>query len=500
MTFKVVYMNWALDQFRDLFDRAKSKALGSEVLEKGKELDKELRDDPLRFGDPTYSLPHLKLQYYIRTIGPLVVHYAVHQTERLLHAILDREASPRQLRPHLERLESERPVQCPLDRHHVRRLGRHPAQVNLSPAVATLDQLAPEQRAIIELVVQRQRLYDELGGMLDLPSSRVRELARDALVELAPVTARRVDPDRLGQLADYVLDQQSGAEQTATQAHLRRSEAGRAWMSSLLDSLGHMYDGGPPEIPEAEAEAPPRRRERERPKERERVRERPRVREPLRRPEPEKEPRRRPAALSPEALAAVRRRRIIGGLIGILAIAGIVVGILAITGGGSSKKTKSSAAAQRQPRILGELLLRPVNGKSGGNQGIAIVAQRGAERDLIVQAKLPPTKQGQAYEVWLYNSKTNAVPVGAQVTDQQGNYQGAGRLPADLSKFQAIDVSLQTIPDQACQRNPACLKRTSAHSGASVLRGLIADMRAPGRSGTATPGGQTTAPGTTTGP
>ena len=189
---------------------------------------------------------------------------------------------------------------------------------------------------------------------------------------------------------------------------------------------------------------------------------------------PGREPRRRPAALSPEALAAVRRRRIIGGLIGVLAIAGIVVGILAITGGGSSKKAKTAATAQRQPRILGELLLRPVNGKGGNNQGIAIVAQRGGERDLIVQAKLPPTKRGQAYEVWLYNSKTDVVPVGAQVTDQTGNYQGAGKLPADLSKFQAIDVSLQSIPDQACQRNPACLKRSSAHSGVSLLRGLVA--------------------------
>ena len=146
---------------------------------------------------------------------------------------------------------------------------------------------------------------------------------------------------------------------------------------------------------------------------------------------------------------------------------------------GGSKKAKTATTAQGQPRILGELLLRPVNGKGGNNQGIAIVAQRGGERDLIVQAKLPPTKRGQAYEVWLYNSKTDAVPVGAQVTDQSGNYQGAGKLPADLSKFQAIDVSLQQIPDQACQKNPACLKRVSAHSGNSVLRGLVADMRAP---------------------
>ena len=365
--------------------------------------------------------------------------------------------------------------------------------------MATLDQLPPEQRAILELIVQRNRSYDDLAGVLDLQPPRVRELAREALVGLAPVTANRVDPDRLGQIADYVLDQQSGAEQTATMAHLRRSEAGRAWTSSLVDSLAHMYDGAPPAIPEAE-EAPPRRRrrERERPRERPRERERPRVREPLRRREPEAERPREP--LSSEALAAVRRRRVGAALIGIAAIVGIVIGVIAITNG-SSKKTSKATAARTQPRILGELLLRPLNGSRRNNQGIAIVAQRGSERDLIVQAKLSPTKQGQAYEVWLYNSKTDAVPVGAQVTDQNGNYQGAGKLPADLSKFQAIDVSLQQIPDQACQRNPACLKRVSAHSGNSVLRGLVADMRAPGRAGTSpTPGGQPTTPGASTGP
>ena len=107
----------------------------------------------------------------------------------------------------------------------------------------------------------------------------------------------------------------------------------------------------------------------------------------------------------------------------------------------------------------------------------------------MVQAKLPPVKKGQAYEVWLYNSPTNAVPVGAQITDPKGNYQGAGKLPADLSKFKAIDVSLQTIPDQTCQRTPACLRRSSQHSGNSVLRGKLADMRAPSQTGATGPSG-----------
>src|SRR5918992_1558413 len=57
--------------------------------------------------------------------------------------------------------------------------------------MATLDQLSDEQRAIIELILQQGQSYDQLADSLGMPDSRVRELARDALVRLAPLTARR---------------------------------------------------------------------------------------------------------------------------------------------------------------------------------------------------------------------------------------------------------------------------------------------------------------------
>ena len=86
-----------------------------------------------------------------------------------------------------------------------------------------------------------------------MPEARVRELARDALVELAPVSVRGVETDWRGQLADYVLGQQSGPEATATKGHLRRSEAARSWARSLLDSLEQLYaNGSVPAIPDGE--------------------------------------------------------------------------------------------------------------------------------------------------------------------------------------------------------------------------------------------------------
>src|SRR5258706_549222 len=132
------------------------------------------------------------------------------------------------------------------------------------PRMATFDQLAADQRAIIEIVLRQNRSYDEIGEMLDLPPARVRDLARDALAELAPYTADFVDPQWRGQLADYVLGQQTGPEAQATRGHLRRSEPARIWAYSLLDALDDFYDEGDcPEIPVGETGGKARPRERE---------------------------------------------------------------------------------------------------------------------------------------------------------------------------------------------------------------------------------------------
>ncbi|MEJ7714672.1 MAG: sigma factor-like helix-turn-helix DNA-binding protein [Thermoleophilaceae bacterium] len=124
--------------------------------------------------------------------------------------------------------------------------------------MATFDQLSAEQRAIIELVLKQNQQYEQLATMLGLPTSRVRELAREALVRLSPVSAAAVDDDWRGQLADYLLNQQTGPEATATKGHLRRSEAGRGWARSVLDSLEQFYDPASlPTIPAGEPAGAP---------------------------------------------------------------------------------------------------------------------------------------------------------------------------------------------------------------------------------------------------
>ena len=298
--------------------------------------------------------------------------------------------------------------------------------------MATLDQLSAEQRAIIELILQQGQSYDQLADILGMPESRVRELARDALVQLAPITAKRVEEDWRGQLADYVLGQQSGPESTATRGHLRRSEAARSWARSLLDSLDGMYGDGLPNIPDGErgrakgrAPAPPR-------------------------PPGDARPRR----LAPTTGAVGRRRLLTAG--GVLAL--ILVGLLLwpvglLTGGDDDEGGSEQASGQN-------------GGDRGAPAGIAVVAQQDGRRQVIVQAaNLQPTQRGQAYEVWLYNSPEDARSLGAQVTDQRGTYQGAGPLPDNYQRYGFVDVSLEPID------------RNRAHSGQSVLRGPVGRIR-----------------------
>jgi len=351
--------------------------------------------------------------------------------------------------------------------------------------MATFDQLPAEQRAILELVIQRRQSYGDLADMLGMPTARVRQLAREALVELSSRSAARVDEDWRGQVADYLLGQQTGPEGTATRGHLKRSEAARLWALSLLDSLDHLYDERDlPVIPEGEA-APVRSRERDA--------EPPREREP-REPRPRRERPslslgglggrgERPARpLSADAETIVRRRRIAGAAAAATALLFILliwpVGLL--TGDDDGDGDSSSASADAQPQVLGQLLLRPQSGEKG--VGIALITEQDGERSLLVQARgLKPTKEGEAYEVWLFNSQDDATSMGAQLTDRQGNYQGAGRLPENYQDFQYLDISRETVDQNA------------AHSGDSVLRGRLADIQAAsGTDTTAAPEDQPT--------
>jgi hypothetical protein len=372
--------------------------------------------------------------------------------------------------------------------------------------MATLDQLPAEQRAIVELVVQRGRSYEALADVLQVPTDRVRELARDALSELSPRTASRVDEEWRGKVADYLLGQQASADQRFTRDYLRESETARAWALSLLDSLDPLYpEGSQPAVPEPEAPAEaepaaepkpePKKATKAAPTAEDRVRERARKKpEPVEE-EPEqdededeapvaKRPERKPRALSAEAQAALRRRRILGGVGAAVVLIGVVLGILAVAGvfsgdddNGSSGDqasttsttpgTATTANGQQPLQVLGQIALNPVNNAKA--RGAAYIVQQGKQRYLVVQAQVPPlpkTQKVAAYEVWLYNSNSDARSLGAQYTDTKGVLQGRAPLPADFAKFKNVDISRELFEE-----------KNTSHGNASVLRGAFASIQ-----------------------
>jgi Sigma-70, region 4 len=308
--------------------------------------------------------------------------------------------------------------------------------------MATFDQLSDEQRAIVELVLRQGKSYDELSDMLGLPETRVRTLARDALVDLAPITARGVEEDWRGQLADYVLGQQAGPEATATRGHLRRSEAARAWTRSLLDALEQLYpNGNVPAIPDGErgrrgAAAAPK-------------------------------PGGGPAsgALSPAGAAAIGRRRLLaaaGALVLILVVV-LVWPVGVLTGGDDDEPSEASTGSQNQSQ--------QAQGGDGGSiptrtEGQAIIArQQGATQILVTATGLEPSTQNTAYQVYLANSEEDRRSLGATVTDQQGNLQAGAPLPRNFEDYEFIDLASVTVQGRG--------QNQRFEDGPTVLRGLL---------------------------
>jgi Anti-sigma-K factor rskA/Sigma-70, region 4 len=311
--------------------------------------------------------------------------------------------------------------------------------------MATFEQLSPEQRAIVELVLRQGKTYGELSEMLNLPEGRVRELARDALVELAPVSVRGVEEDWRGQLADYVLGQQSGPEATATKGHLRRSEGARSWARSLLDSLEQLYENGSvPQIPDGErgrraAAAAPRA---------------------------PREPREPRSAMGGRLAPTADRRWLMAGAAALIVIllAVVIWPVGALTGGDDDDKSTAASSDSGSGGTQTTGGQSTTGQQSGQPAGIAIVVQRNGKKQLLVQAaRLTPSGQSQGYYVWLYNSPSDAKSLGGQVTDQNGNYQAIGPLPADYKNYRFIDISRQQVTGNADVK----------HSGESVLRGKM---------------------------
>ena len=114
----------------------------------------------------------------------------------------------------------------------------------MSPLAA----LAPDQRAVLELLLRQGRDYAELSELLGLPESGVRSRAHSALAALAPDRPAPVGED--GAVADWILGQQDDREAERTSESVARMPAWHAWASEVTDRLSEVDGAALPEIPQ----------------------------------------------------------------------------------------------------------------------------------------------------------------------------------------------------------------------------------------------------------
>ncbi|HEY1357171.1 MAG TPA: anti-sigma factor, partial [Thermoleophilaceae bacterium] len=231
-----------------------------------------------------------------------------------------------------------------------------------------------------------------------------------------------------------------------TRGHLRRSEAARSWARSLLDSLDDLYEDGLPSIPDAE---------RGKKSSREAAVAKP-AKQPKERKEPKEPKEKRPREpLSAEAGAAVRRRRLFaaGGVLVVILI-GLLLWPVGLLTGGSDSKDKQAASS------------KPAVNKN--TQGQAVIAKQAGKNQILVSAVgLKPSTEKQAYQVWLYNSQSDAKSLGFAAANAQGQLQGGATLPANYRRYKFIDISREPVD------------RNGAHSGDSILRGVLQLLKKP---------------------
>jgi hypothetical protein len=191
------------------------------------------------------------------------------------------------------------------------------------------------------------------------------------------------------------------------------------------------------------------------------------------------------------------RRRIIAGVAGLVVLALLIFAATKIFGGDDNNKNNTAKTptststtptnAQGQGQVVAQAVLAPI-GKSFKGTGAALVYQSGNQALAVVRAKLPPTTGKNKYVLWLYNSDKQLAPLAADVTDKQGNFQGAAALPNGWQNYRFFDLTLQTTSGK------------NVGHGRSVMRGPITQPQETGGGSNGSGTGTGTGTGTSTTP
>jgi hypothetical protein len=310
--------------------------------------------------------------------------------------------------------------------------------------MSRLDELPPDQRAALSLLLRQHKSYAEVAALLGIAEHAVHDRAHVAIAVLATRQARAVTPDRRAEITDYLLGQQPGvAERLRTRTLLSSSEPARAWAAEVAAQLAPL-GASLPEIPPA---APGTGG--------------PQTLQDLSAAAAASKASATTTAgaaggtsgggsAGSPAAAAPRSSRLGGGLLLAAIVVVVVVAVVLLDGGGkktTTSKTSTTTATKSEPAVENQIALKPPAGPKSGSIGeVEIVADKGKQAFLI-EAQHIPASNGFYYAIWLYNSPKSALALSKSPSiGSTHRLAGGSLLPSNAGEFHEILLTRETNP------------------------------------------------------
>jgi Sigma-70, region 4 len=307
--------------------------------------------------------------------------------------------------------------------------------------MSRLDELPPDQRAALSLILRQRKSYAELASVLGISERAVHDRAHAALAVLAPRQARDVAGERREEIGEYLLGQQPGvAERLATRTFLGGSEPGRAWATQLAGELAPLSSEPLPDIPAGSAPAPAARNSHA-----------PAASARSAGPpadaggSPPDAP--APGAGRPSSLPVSR----LGGALLLAGIAAaVVVAVLLLSGGGGSHSKSASASSGAKasstttgPTVSQRLTLRSPSTSSSTIAAVEILTEAGKRAFYIAAEHLPPSK-GFYYGIWLSSAAGAEELSQSPAVGSNERLAGGALLPANAGNYSEMLVTRET--------------------------------------------------------
>jgi Sigma-70, region 4 len=303
--------------------------------------------------------------------------------------------------------------------------------------MSRLDELPPDQRAALSLLLRQRKSYAEVAALLGISERAVHDRAHAALAVLAPAQARQLTPERRQDIGDYLLGQKGVAERLLTRSHLSSSEPSRAWAGALAAEIAPLASSPLPDIPAGMA----------------------------------------PAAAGAlgggDRLSAPRADADVAGsfhvapaggslpssrlggalLLGAIVVAVVVAVLLLSSGGSHAHNTRASTAtgaattskaATSGPTVTQRIALH--SPKAGSRSvGIVEVLSESGKRAFYIAAEHLPPSRGFFYAIWLYNSPHSSLPLSrSPAVGSNKRLAGGALLPSNAGEFREILLTRET--------------------------------------------------------